>query len=254
MSNNDLTKTNPEDSERVFKSDDDLQAQAESGDIRAQELCGLLHDLNLIDSDGSGFCKREDKSKAKEMYKSAADQGSSTAQLAYAKLLMDDKDPDFTAAESYFKMAEDNGYIRFQRAAKKVKYVQSKIDQIAGKKVLVVDDNQTEREMLCGLINKRGFEAVPAKHGGDALSVLRNDRGISLILLDVNMPIMNGIEFLKKVRAMEFYKNVAVIVSSSSTDKEHIIEAKKLGVGGWLVKPVEIKKLDKILDYFKAAT
>lgn len=235
--------------EKVFNSEDELKNKAKSGDAEAKELCALLTELNIIDSDGRGIGQREDLSKAKNMYKDLADSGSPTAQLSYARLMMEEE--EFIEAEEYFQMAEKQGYFRYKKMSKVFKQTQNTIDNTSGRKILVVDDNQTERDLLVGLIEKRNFDVFGVKHGGEALAFLRENKGVRLILLDINMPTMNGIDFLKKARSLDSYKNIPVIIVSSSTEKEHVIEAKKLGIGGWLLKPVEIPKLDKVLAFFK---
>ena len=68
------------------------------------------------------------------------------------------------------------------------------------KKVLVVDDSKTIRQQAQFVLNKAGFEVVAAENGQDGLDKLAGDSSIALVLADVNMPVMNGIEMITKIK------------------------------------------------------
>lgn len=232
--------------EKVFASAQDLKKSAENGDVQAIELTGLLTELNLIDSDGKGFCKREDQRKTREVYKKAADKGSPTA-----KLLRDGD--DLLASEEYFNQALEQGYENYQKIGASIKARTGQVDRLSRFKILVIEDSAAERDVLCTIIRTRGFPVLEAKHGGEALSLLRENDGVCLIITDVLMPVLGGIDFIKKIKANEKYKSIPIIISSASADKKHVVAARSLGISGWLVKPIGPAKIDKILDFFKAA-
>ena len=233
--------------EKNFKNEEILKKMAEKGDKDATELCGLLYELNILDSDGKGIGRREDQTQAKKMYKRAADAGSPTAQISFAKLLMA-KNPESDQAEKYIKLAADKGFFMPEHAGERIKAIQKKLNLVDAGHALVVDDNRTERDMICGIINKRGYKVLAADNGEEALTILKKNKRIALVILDINMPVMNGIDFLRAIRDIEHYSNLAVLVTSFSNEKQHVIDAKRLGISGWMVKPLEIKKLDQFLE------
>lgn len=239
--------------EKVFSSEEDLKKQADAGDAQAQELCGLLYDLNILDPDGSGIGRGSNRKKSKKMYKKAAKQGSPTAQIAYGELLVEEEGEASKDAQMFFDMASDNGFLRLDEMSKAIRQRQLEINVLAAKKILIVEDNKTEREMLSGLIKKKGFGVEGVSNGLLAEKTLAHDPHFSLIILDMNMPLMDGIDFLKRLRSIDGCSNTPVIVLSGDGQKNKIMAAKKLGVGAWIVKPLEMRKLDKVLGALKTA-
>jgi len=79
-------------------------------------------------------------------------------------------------------------------------------------------------------------EVVEAKNGADAIEILKTQSDIGLILLDIIMPIMNGIEVLKIVRADGHFKNIPIIVLTTDETKKG--EALEFGANGFLMKPI----------------
>jgi two-component system chemotaxis response regulator CheY len=90
---------------------------------------------------------------------------------------------------------------------------------------------------------------IEAGNGAEALRQLQSQK-VHLILLDWNMPELSGIDFLKKVRAMEEYKTLPIIMVTSEAAKYNVIEALKSGANDYIIKPVNekvfIEKLSKI--------
>jgi two-component system, chemotaxis family, chemotaxis protein CheY len=76
----------------------------------------------------------------------------------------------------------------------------------------------------------------------------REGRSIELIFCDVHMPDMTGLEFLKWLRSTEQFRSVPLLIVSSTHDKNHVIEAGRLGVSGFLIKPVQADKLKERLE------
>lgn len=105
------------------------------------------------------------------------------------------------------------------------------------KTVLFVDDSPTMRRIIMNLLNGIGFkEIIEAQNGTEALEKL-NEKNVDLILTDWNMPEMSGEELVKKVRSDEQYKNVPILMITTRGMKEDVINAIKLGVNGYVVKP-----------------
>ena len=115
------------------------------------------------------------------------------------------------------------------------------------KKVLVVDDDATNRKFLNIVLKKKNIEVIEAENGSDALNKLSPD--ISIVLLDIFMPVMNGIEFMKNLRTTKpELANIPVIVLSTDDTKKQ--EALSWGATDFITKPVNpVNLLDKISKY-----
>jgi two-component system chemotaxis response regulator CheY len=105
-------------------------------------------------------------------------------------------------------------------------------------KVLVVDDSTTMRRIIKMQLEGMGITSiVEASNGEEALGVLQQNMPVDIIMLDWNMPIMDGITFLKKARADATYKNVKIIMCTSESEKTRVVEALKEGANNYIVKP-----------------
>jgi two-component system chemotaxis response regulator CheY len=102
------------------------------------------------------------------------------------------------------------------------------------KQVLIVDDSETVRREIATALKNAGFGTVEAGDGEAGLARVREQR-FSLIILDVNMPRMNGLEFLERFNARGF--DVPVVMLTTEGEPELIQRAKSLGAKGWLIKP-----------------
>jgi two-component system chemotaxis response regulator CheY len=117
-------------------------------------------------------------------------------------------------------------------------------------KVLAVDDSMLIRRIVASAASVIGAECVPAEDGHIALGVLEADpQGFSLVCLDWNMPNMNGLEFLTRIRADERWKSVPVLMLTTEGSKDAIITAIKAGATAYMTKPFFEKDLTtKMLD------
>ena len=111
--------------------------------------------------------------------------------------------------------------------------------------VLAVDDDMINLKLLKSMLKKSGrvTEVVEAKNGSDAIGVLKSRDDIDLILLDIIMPIMGGIEMLKVVRADDNLRQLPIIVLT--TDETKKSEALEFGANGFLMKPIRSDDLLK---------
>ncbi|MDR1933736.1 MAG: response regulator [Spirochaetales bacterium] len=120
------------------------------------------------------------------------------------------------------------------------------------KTILVVDDSRVMRNIVKNTFSYKNIpcEFLEAGNGRDALQILQTKK-IHLILLDWNMPELSGLDFLKKVRTAEDYKNLPIIMVTSEAAKYNVIEALKSGATDYIIKPVNEKifkeKLAKII-------
>jgi len=114
-------------------------------------------------------------------------------------------------------------------------------------KVLAVDDDMINLKLLKSMLLKSDnvAEVVEAKNGADAIAVLKTANDIDVILLDIIMPVMGGIEMLKVIRADDSLRQLPVIVLT--TDETKKTEALEVGANGFLMKPVrQAEVLSKI--------
>jgi two-component system chemotaxis response regulator CheY len=112
-----------------------------------------------------------------------------------------------------------------------------------GKKILVVDDSPTVRQQVTMALKQAGFEVAEATDGADGLSKVSADSDIAMVILDVNMPRMNGLEMLEAVKAGGKNAGLHVIMLTSEGQQSLIERAKKAGAKGWIVKPFKAELL-----------
>jgi len=118
---------------------------------------------------------------------------------------------------------------------------------MASKKILVVDDDLINRKLISTIISKKGFETIEAGNGVEAMSELeKND--IDIILLDIVMPVMDGIEFLKQIRTKPEFMDVPIIILTTDDSKK--TEAMSLGAKDVIIKPISpVTLLETIEKY-----
>ncbi|MCK5823176.1 MAG: response regulator [Bacteroidales bacterium] len=110
------------------------------------------------------------------------------------------------------------------------------------KKILIVDDSESIREIVSFTLENAGHDVVKAIDGQDALTFLNGDN-FDLIITDLHMPNMNGIELIKKIRKSEPYKFTPILFLTTESQTEKKMEAKNAGATGWIVKPFMPAKL-----------
>jgi len=104
--------------------------------------------------------------------------------------------------------------------------------------LLVVDDSAENRELLVRRLRKRGFAVREAEDGPSALSLLDRER-VDLVLLDVMMPGMSGLEVLKRLRETRPAHELPVIMATAKTESSDIVEALELGANDYVTKPLD---------------
>jgi len=109
-------------------------------------------------------------------------------------------------------------------------------------RIMVVDDSIIMRNIVKNTFSqmKIAFQCLEAENGKQALRHLESN-DVTLVFLDWNMPGMDGIEFLKKVRSMPQYKDLPVVMVTSERGKFSVIEALQSGATDYIVKPVDAK-------------
>jgi two-component system chemotaxis response regulator CheY len=104
------------------------------------------------------------------------------------------------------------------------------------KSVLIVDDSITMRNMLSLAMKEMGFDVITASDGVDA-SEKAQTGNFSIIITDINMPNMDGIELIKHLREMEQYKVVPILVLTTESGDNAKTAGRNAGASGWIVKP-----------------
>ena len=111
-----------------------------------------------------------------------------------------------------------------------------------GKKILIVDDSESIREVVSATLTNVGYEVTSAIDGVDALSYV-NGEPIDLIITDLNMPNKDGIQLIREIRAQDAYKFTPILLLTTESQADKKKEAKLAGATGWIVKPFVQEKL-----------
>jgi two-component system chemotaxis response regulator CheY len=116
------------------------------------------------------------------------------------------------------------------------------------KTVLLVDDSPTILLSLSALLTQAGYGSVQAAGAEQALAILRATKPPDLVITDLNMPGMNGIELIRTIRKLPGFRFVPVLMLTTESQAEKRAEARSAGATGWLVKPVQGTELVKVLE------
>lgn len=117
------------------------------------------------------------------------------------------------------------------------------------KTVLVVDDEESLRNLAAKLIERRGYKVLTAADGNQALGVLAGDTGIDLLVLDVMMPGLDGLQTLERIRKQRGYAELPVILLTAQSRDEDVMGGYKKGADYYITKPLQPTALLNIVDY-----
>ncbi len=124
-------------------------------------------------------------------------------------------------------------------------------------KVLMIDDDTIEIMKLKRTVSSKNLDhqIIDAKNGEQALNILEQKDGIpDIVLLDLNMPKINGIELLSILKAKESLRHIPIIIVTTSSNNKDLLQCYKLGIAGYIIKPLKYKdyvtKIKKVLDYW----
>lgn len=115
------------------------------------------------------------------------------------------------------------------------------------KTILVVDDSLSIRNLLQVVLKDAGYQVLLAEDGKDAIKYLDHE-GIRLLITDLHMPVMNGLELIKHVRQTDHYRYLPILFLTTETKGEIKMEAKNAGATGWITKPFSNEKLLQIIN------
>jgi len=123
--------------------------------------------------------------------------------------------------------------------------------------ILLIEDDLIEIMKLNRTISslKLNHKIIEAKNGEEALNILKGKNSIpDLILLDLNMPKMDGIEFLNILKKDDILKYIPTIILTTSNNKKDMLDCYKIGIAGYLIKPLKfedyVEKLNRLLKYW----
>lgn len=106
------------------------------------------------------------------------------------------------------------------------------------KTVLIVDDSPTIVMSVRVTLEMNGFRVITAASGPVALDMLASGTNPDLIITDINMPQMNGMELIQKIRALPGFRFTPILTLTTESDRTMREECRRLGASGWLVKPI----------------
>lgn len=112
-------------------------------------------------------------------------------------------------------------------------------------KILVVDDSVSMRQMTSIVLKGAGYVVDTAADGPEGLAKLDDD--VRVIISDYNMPEMNGVEFVRRVRAGDVAASVPIIMLTTESEESKMQAGREAGATAWLVKPFDKEKLLKVL-------
>ena len=113
--------------------------------------------------------------------------------------------------------------------------------------ILTVDDSSTMRQMITFTLKGASFEVLEAGDGVEALEVAKGKK-LSLIITDVNMPRMDGITLVQRLRALPEFKFTPILVLTTESDTSMKLRGKEAGATGWIVKPFSPEKLLEVVN------
>ena len=108
---------------------------------------------------------------------------------------------------------------------------------------MIVDDSLIVRQQVNAALSQSSVELIEAMDGDDALKKLQASPDVDLVICDVNMPKLNGLEMLERLRKTPNIAHIAVLMLTTEGQPEYIAKAKSLGAKGWMVKPFKAELL-----------
>ncbi len=123
---------------------------------------------------------------------------------------------------------------------------QDDMKKLRGARVLLVEDNEINQEIATEMLSLAGIQVVVANHGQEALSILDNTV-VDLVLMDIQMPIMDGYEATQRLRADNRFADLPILAMTANVMEEDRRKAHETGMNGHIAKPVNPKELFQII-------
>jgi len=120
---------------------------------------------------------------------------------------------------------------------------------VAELKFLVVDDSPTMRRIVVNTLKRLGYREIEeADHGQAGLDILNTVPDINFVITDWNMPVMDGLKFVQTLRTMDEFSKIPILMVTTRSVKDDIIEAMKAGVNNYVVKPFTPETMKAKID------
>lgn len=117
-------------------------------------------------------------------------------------------------------------------------------------RVLVTDDSGTMRRIIITQIKSMGIsDIIEASNGEEALSLLEANMPVNLLVLDINMPVLDGMAVLRKIRSDSRFNDMRIVMVTSESEKTKVIEAIGAGANDYLVKPFTPENFNKKMGF-----
>jgi two-component system chemotaxis response regulator CheY len=116
------------------------------------------------------------------------------------------------------------------------------------KKILVIDDSTTARQLIVNHLHGLGHTIIQAADGDEGLIKASSETDISLIFSDINMPHLNGLEMIERLKKSEKTCTIPICLLTTETGNEELQRAKALGVNAFLVKPVKKEQILAVVN------
>jgi chemosensory pili system protein ChpA (sensor histidine kinase/response regulator) len=129
--------------------------------------------------------------------------------------------------------------------------VSEQFGEDASPKVLIVDDSLSVRKYVTNFIESHGYRPLAAANGHEALNVLHENK-VDLIITDLEMPVMHGYELIRRIRGIEYLREIPIIVLTSRGTKKHRQMALETGADDFLVKPFDESALSDVIARYVA--
>ena len=117
-------------------------------------------------------------------------------------------------------------------------------------KIMSVDDSSTMRKIIATVLNTENYEIIPAENGQDALDKLSGVQP-DVFIVDINMPVMGGVEFITRLRQKPEFKKTPVVILTTESEQDMIAKGKEAGANAWIVKPFESDDLIELIRHFE---
>ncbi|MFY7928599.1 MAG: response regulator [Oligoflexus sp.] len=199
---------------------EDLEARAEAGDVEAQCAAAFLYEI--------GLDRPLDYHKAAYFWQMAARSGNLVAQDKIKLLIEQGRIP-----------APDAHILPADVRHKWEKTPWDHNPRSLAVKVLLAEDEQELLTMMTDLLQSVGLHVITATNGEEAMQKVIGHPDVKLIITDLKMPKLNGLQFIRTLRRMRLAERAKVVVLSAYSQPNLIAEGKKLNIESWLVKPIQ---------------
>lgn len=124
--------------------------------------------------------------------------------------------------------------------------LQENIKNLKKLKFLFVEDEKDLLDIIAETLQKLEVDFLTASNGQEGLEILKNSNDIDIVVTDISMPIMNGIEMIKEIK--KIYPDINIVVMTAHTESKYISDVAELGVNDYLLKPFDFIKFIELIS------